>query len=335
MRKIDKRKVKNILVITLSNIGDIILTTPVIETLLREFPQSQLDIMVGPKGEEIFRHHKKVRELIIYDKKTPFSEKFKLFLRLRKRKYNLVVDLRHTVLPLILGARYITNPFHRPTKKSTHKKDAHLSRLKDIGIDIQNSVFYIPVEEADKRYIDSLLGDLDGRPFVVVSPGAKSHVKRWPLKNFVKLCDTIKNSLDHEVILIGDESDRVVMQRILSYMQTEPISLLEKTNIRQLAYLIKKSKLLITNDSAPLHVGSAVGVPILAFFGPTDERKYGPLTKNKSKVLRRNIECSPCEVPQCINLGNKYECLKTISVDEVLEAIKEIFGNAHTPDKNR
>lgn len=325
MLNIDKSRVKRILVITLSNTGDIILTTPVVEALLGEFARAGLDVMVGPQGKEIFQCHRKINRLIIYDKKAPFPEKFKLFRKLRSARYDLVVDLRHTILPLVLGARYKTNPFQARPSERAHKKDVHLSRLKNLGIDISSARLYIPIEEADKSYIDDLLSGFKGKAFIVVSPGAKSHVKRWPLKNFAGLSDIVKEDLGYEVVLIGDESDKVVIERILFHMKTEPLNLLGKTNIRQLAYLIGKSKLLITNDSAPMHAGSVAGVPILAFFGPTDEKKYGPLTKAESRVLRRNIKCSPCEVAQCVNKENKYECLKTISVGEALEAVKELL----------
>ena len=325
MPKVDKEKVKNILVITLSNIGDIILTTPVVETLLREFPDSKLDVMVGPHGREIFGHHKNVRKIFIYDKHVPFIEKFKLFLRLRKEKYNLVVDLRNTILPLVLGAKYNTSSIKRDTKSSLHKKDHHLSRLEDLGVDTKNAKFYIPYEESDKKHVDKLLEALNGKPFIAVSPGAKSHVKRWPLKNFAKLCDMLKKESGHEVILIGDGNDRIVIERILFNSEEKPLNFLEKTNIRELAYLVEKSSLLITNDSAPLHVGSAVNSKILSFFGPTDEKKYGPATKSESKVLKRDIECRPCQIAQCIKDDNKYECLKHISPEEAYNKVKELL----------
>ncbi|MGB2705739.1 MAG: glycosyltransferase family 9 protein [Candidatus Omnitrophota bacterium] len=321
----DKSKIKRILAITLSNVGDIILTTPVTETLLREFPSAELDVMVGPNGKEIFDAHKKIRDVIIYDKKSSPLWKFMLFIRLWKKRYNLIADLRNTVFPFILGARFTTNPFRYRSRAKMHKKDAHLLRLKEVGIDMPKGAAYIPVENRDREHVENLLSGLGGKSFVVVSPGAKSHVKRWPLKNFAGLIDMIKDNLKYEVVLVGDESDRVVAERILYYMKTKPLNLLEKTNIRQLAYLIKKSALLITNDSAPLHVGSAVGARILAFFGPTDEKKYGPFTEAASKVLRKNIACAPCEVPQCVNTENKYECLKSISVEEAFRAVKELL----------
>lgn len=322
----DKSKIKRILVITLSNIGDIILTTPAIEALLSEFPGARLDVMVGPSGKDLFSAHGKISSCVIYDKKSSPLRKIKLFVKLLKKRYDLVVDLRNTVLPVLLLPRFKTSPLqHRKKGESLHKSRVHLSRLKEIGINISGASFYIPVGESDRKYVDSLLGVLEGKPFVVLSPSAKSHLKRWPLKNFATLSDMIKNELGYEVVFIGDKYDRVVTERILFYMETKPLNLLEKTNIRQLAYLIKKSRLLITNDSAPLHVGGAVGANILAFFGPTDEKKYGPITEAKSRVLKRNIKCAPCEAPQCINLANKYECLKTITAEEAFKAMKEIL----------
>jgi len=325
---INKTKIKRILVITLSNVGDIILTTPVTEALLKEFPSAKLDVMVGPGGKEIFSAHKKIREVIIYDKRCSFFAKFALFLKLRKKKYDLVTDLRNTIFPFILGARFATNPFRYRSRGRMHKKDAHLARLREIGIDASRAEPYIPVEENDKARAGRLLCGTEGKSFIVVSPGAKSHVKRWPLRKFAVLCDRIKEELGYEVVLVGDRSDRIVTERILCHMKTKPLDLVEKTNIRELAVIIKQSALLITNDSAPLHLGSAVRARILVFFGPTDEKKYGPFTTAASKVLKRNIECSPCELPQCANPGNKYECLKTISAEEAFEAVKELLHAA-------
>ncbi|OGW75259.1 MAG: hypothetical protein A2Z72_00825 [Omnitrophica bacterium RBG_13_46_9] len=326
MRKIDKSKVRRILLITLSNIGDVILTTPVADVLLREFPRAQLDVMVGPRGKDIFQYYKGVSELIVYDKKAGVFDKIKFFLRLRKAGYNIVVDLRNTILPFVLGARYRTSPLRHSSMLKMHKKDIHLSRLKSLGIDISNNNFYIPIEESDKKHAEELLDGLKEKPFIVVSPGAKSHVKRWPLKYFAELCDALKEGLGYEIVIIGDESDRIVMERIMFYTKTKPVNLIEKTNIRELAYIIKKSRLLITNDSAPLHIGSACGAPVLAFFGPTDEKKYGPLTQGGSRVLRKDIRCSPCEVAQCVNKAKRYECLKSISVEEALKAAKELIA---------
>src|SRR3989338_6032717 len=105
---IDKSQVKRILVISLSNVGDIILTTPVIRVLSKEFSTARIDVMVGPNGKEIFEKDPKVFKLIIYDKHMPIIQKRRLQLKLKKMKYDLVVDLRNTIFPLLLGPKYRT-----------------------------------------------------------------------------------------------------------------------------------------------------------------------------------------------------------------------------------
>ena len=326
--KIDKPKVKRILVITLSNLGDIVLTTPVVQCLIQEFPDAKMDIMVSPVGKGLFRDHLRINSLIAYNKRSTFLQKIALFVRLRKVGYDLVCDLRNTVLPLLIGARYITSPIRNSGDSAAHKKDTHLSRLSSMGIDISKADFYIPVSETSRINAEKLLGITGKNRYVVLSPGAKSHVKRWPLKNFAGLADMIKKELGIETVLVGDSYDRVVVERILFNMKTKPVDLVEKTKIPELAHIIGKAALLITNDSAPLHIGSAMGTRIVAFFGPTSDAEYGPATKNKSRVLNKKITCSPCKVPQCVNTDRKYECLRTISVEEAFEAVKELVQGA-------
>ncbi len=320
-----KNNIKNILVISLSNIGDIILTTPVIKNIETDLPGRNIDVMVAPAGKHVFEGFPGVRRVFIYDKKTSWKDKFKLFISLRARRYDLIVDLRNTVLPFVLLPKYRTSSIGRSSKDVSHRIDLHLSRLKKIGLGTSERVPYVPVGKEDRGYIENILERLGIRDFIVMSPGAKSHVKRWPIKNFAKLADMIKEELGLEVILAGDKNDAIVIERILFHAKSKPVSLLGLTNIRELAYLIQKSKLLVTNDSAPLHVGGAVGANILVFFGPTDHKKYGPAGSGSAKVLRRELACSPCETAQCVNAGNKYECLKTITPEEAFQSVRELL----------
>ena len=335
--KIDKSRVKRILVITLSNVGDVVLTTPVVEALLKEFPLASLDVMVGPRGREVFHGHERISGVIIYKKRSSWPQKFALLMALRKKRYDMVVDLRNTVFPLLLGAKFITNPIRHVKKGVMHKSDVHLSRLCEMGISPALCEFHIPVEDSEKKHAEELLGAVKEKPFVVMSPGAKSHVKRWPLRSFARLADMIKERLNYNVVLVGDENDRIVIERILHNIKTTPLNLAEKTTIPELAHIIKKSSLVITNDSAPLHIASAVDARILTFFGPTDKREYGPRTRSKSRVLVKDLKCSPCTVPQCVNSENKYECLKTISPEEAYKALRELLEikDANTFNANR
>jgi ADP-heptose:LPS heptosyltransferase len=151
-----------------------------------------------------------------------------------------------------------------------------------------------------------------------VSPGAKSHLKRWTIEGFAEVCDGLIGECGASIVFVGTGQDKDIVMSVAGKMKNKHQNFVDKTNIRQLASLLKRSSLLITNDSAPMHLGCAVGTKVLAIFGPTDPKKYGP-TGEFDTVINKKLFCSPCEVAAC-----KYghECMKLISADEVLDQAK-------------
>jgi len=316
---IDKAQVKRILVITLSNVGDIILTTPVIQTLVKTFREARIDKMVGPQGKEIFERDPSIFKVIIYDKHLPIAEKRRLQLKLKKLKYDLVVDIRNTVFPLLIGPKYRTSAIHKFPRATIHRKKKHLHLLKSLGIEEFEERSYVHITEEDEEFVTGLLKDHDIRaPMVVINPGAKSHLKRWTDEGFAVLADRIISECQANIIFIGLKEDEAIVSGITGRMKNKAHSFVNKTNIRQLGSLLRRAKLLITNDSAPLHMGCAVGTNVLAIFGPTDPAKYGP-TGEFDTVIKRELSCSPCETAAC---AHNYECMKLITPDEVFDAAK-------------
>ena len=316
---IDKSEVNRILVITLSNAGDIILTTPVIKTLAKEFPEARIDIMVGPDGKEIFERDPRIFKLIIYDKHMPITEKRRLQLKLKKLRYDLIVDLRNTIFPLLLGPKFRTGTIQHFPNDVVHRKMRHLHRLRSLGINDFVEQSYIHITPSDDAYIEKILKDRGiASPIVVVNPGAKSHLKRWTALGFAGVCDRLIEEASASVLLVGLKEDEEVIKNITGKMAKRPHNLIGATNIRQLAGLLKRADLLITNDSAPLHLGCAVGTKVLALFGPTDPKKYGP-TGEFDIVINKKLSCSPCESAVC---KFNYECMKSILPDEVFETAK-------------
>ncbi len=317
--KIDESKVKRILVITLSNIGDIILTTPVITALKDKFPGSRIDVMVGPEGRGIFERDPAIFKLIIYDRHLSIVEKRRLQLKLKKLKYDLVADLRNTVFPLLIGPKFRTSPIQRFPKGPLHSRAKHLYRLKSFGMDVRKPVSYINIPKEDDDYIADLISKENiAGSFIVINPGSKSHIKRWSEEGFAAVADRIVSECGMKVIFIGTENDKEVVAGTIIKMKGPHHNFVNKTNIRQLAALIKRSRLLITNDSAPLHLACAVATKTLAIFGPTDPRRYGP-TGEFDFVINKKLHCSPCENAQC---AYGHECMKLISAEEVFDSAK-------------
>jgi ADP-heptose:LPS heptosyltransferase len=316
---IDSNLVKRILVITLSNVGDIVLTTPVIRALSKRFPSSRIDVLVGPSGKGIFDRDPRIFKLIIYDKHASLIEKRRLQLKLSRLKYDLVVDLRNTVLPILLRPRFRTSPVQTFPKSVVHKRQRHMYRLHRLGIDDPGEGSYIYVGAEDESYTDALIKNSGiTEPIVVINPGAKSHLKRWTVQGFAEVADRLSGDCKASVVFTGMGEDAAVVKEITDKMKNKYHDLTGKTNVRQLAALLKKARLIITNDSAPLHIGCAAGTRVLAIFGPTDPKKYGP-TGELDAVVSKKLFCSPCESAVC---KYAHECMKLISADEVYDTAK-------------
>jgi len=322
--QIDKSKVKKILFISLSNIGDIVLTTPAMRVLAENFPDARMDIMVGPNGVELFKKHPAVYKVIMYDKHILMSDKRRLIKKLRNVKYDLIVDMRNSLFPFLVGARYRTSPIKVPPKTVIHKKQQHLWKLSTIGLDVSDAPFYIHIPQEDDDYIKRIITGLDRRrPIVAITPGAKSDIKRWPKERYAELTERLIELLNAQVIMAGDTADSILIKDIIVPFKNNIIDLSGRTTLCQLASLLKCCDLLITNDSAPLHIAGAVGTKVLAIFGPTDPKLYGP-TGGKDCIIREKLNCSPCGKAQC---QFKHQCMKSVKVDEVFKAVKEMLVN--------
>jgi ADP-heptose:LPS heptosyltransferase len=177
------------------------------------------------------------------------------------------------------------------------------------------------VPPEDDEYTACLLKDGKvAEPIVVVNPGAKSHLKRWTDEGFAFVSDKLIEESNAHIVFIGIDEDKDIVDKVIGRMKAKRNvhNFVNRTNIRQLADLLKRAKILITNDSAPLHLGCAVGAKVLALFGATDPRKYGP-TGDLDVVITRKLHCSPCEVATC---AYNYECMRLIPPEEVFEVAK-------------
>lgn len=324
--KIDRTKVKKILVITLSNIGDTVLTTPVIQALRENFPRAHLAVLVGPRAFSVFKKDQRIDNRIVYDKGISWKNKLGLVNRLRQDRYDLVVDLRHTLFGPFLGARYRTSAFLKPPKSLIHMKDRHLWKLKSLGLDISNvrgpSVIF---DEDDQNYIKGLFNKWqikDGQTIIAIAPGARSHTKLWEKQGYQQLSERLLKEYNARIIIVGDGKDKALVQEIIERIKPAPLNACGKTTIGQLAHLLTKCRLLVSNDSAPMHLAWAVNTPVIAIFGPTSHKKYAP-GGPQDVVVHKVLECAPCEQSLC-RKGTR-DCMKSISADEVFAACKKIL----------
>ncbi|MBU0571138.1 MAG: glycosyltransferase family 9 protein [Candidatus Omnitrophica bacterium] len=365
--KIDKSLVKTILFVSLSNLGDIILTTPVLQKLAGEFPFASIDVICGTPGEDIFSKHPAVREIIVTKKHRSFASRMRDMGRLRKKHYDMVVDLKLTLMPFFLNTPFRAGGFLPVTRRSNeplqtpraespgsrarvhteaafsdpvvnggvsrrrmykpavwHKREEHLSRIIALGIDIADPDFFVPVTIYDCRFVDEILKGSGDKNIVLLNPGSKSHLKRWDAAKYAELSDRLVEELGCQVLVAGNKDDREVIDLVLSRVKAPVKNICGRTTIGELLELMRRVSLVITNDSAPLHMASAVNAPTIAIFGPSDDRKYGPLAE-RNMVLKPKVACSPCEKALC-HAGPEAGCISRVSVEEVFQATKEMLG---------
>lgn len=323
---INKLTIKRILVIGLSNIGDAILTSPVIAVLRKKFPSAHLALLVGPRAFAVFKNDGRIDKKIIYDKTIHWKNKLRLVNRLRQDKYDLVVDLRNTGFSVFLGARYRTSIFKKPPKSLVHMIDRHLWKLKSLGIDVGDRISpSVMFSDEDKQNAEKMLKRWQikqNQNILAVACGSRNTTKRWEKSGFIQLIQKLVKKYKLRIIIIGDSQDSLITDEIIQEITPKPINACGKTTIGELACILSKCRLLVSNDSAPMHLAWAMNTPVVSIFGPTDYRKYAPRGKYDVAIYQ-NLECYPCEKSLCPS-GTR-ECMKLISTNEVFAACEKVL----------
>ncbi|MBU1912585.1 MAG: glycosyltransferase family 9 protein [Candidatus Omnitrophica bacterium] len=311
-----------ILFITLSNIGDAILTLPVLSALKDNFPEASIDVVVGPRPQEVFKKDPRVNRVFIYDKHAGLKDKITFIKKLKAEKYDLAIDMKTSFLPVLIGAKHRSALLPVARSGIRHKRLIHLESLRPFEL-IYKQQKNIYIDDKARKKIEDILqtsGIKNTDIIIGVCPGSKSHLKQWKRQGFADVINSIMKNLQYKVILIGDTKEAGLSKEIAARIkQPGLIDLTGKTSLNELFALVEKFNLLLTGDSAGMHIASDLGVKVVAIFGPTDPEEYGPRGK-EDIVIRKDLKCSPCKKAQC-KFGT-HECMAAISAEEVLEAIR-------------
>ena len=290
-----KSSLKHICVVSLSNVGDVVLTAPVSDVLLRDFPQADIDVIVGPTGKTLFENHPRIAT-IVFDKHMSGFDYARWCWNLRLKQFDCIVDLRQSGFGIFLPCRFRTSLWPKPFVG--HMREKHLERLRHIYPD-----FILPVASRlaiIPKDVDAIK-NLDR--YIVMAPGAADERKRWPEARFAQLAGKLI-SLGEQIVFVGDQSDKAIIDRIMTAVGDGCLSLAGQTDLRSLAFVLSKAKYAIVNDSGIMHMASYMNLPVIALWGPTDVQKYGPWSP-QSRVVKKTNE------------------LLSIDVEDVLSAISE------------
>jgi heptosyltransferase-1 len=331
-----------ILIIKPSSLGDIIHALPFLKAVKDTFPESRVDWVISKNLKGIIEEHPLIDNLIIFDKDSwksvkrlpeTLSEISKLRQSLKSRHYDIVVDLQgllrsgliatstRTTLKIGFadareGSKYLYDK-RVTVNGGLHAVDRYLEIAKAIGARVKKIEFPLYVDKTAKEKIKALIGNIN--EYIVIVPSARWITKRWPAENFALL---IKN-ISIPCVITGSKSEKMLTQKILNSASDNIINLCGKTDLKELTALIAGAKAVVSNDSGPMHIAVALGVPTVTIFGPTDPVKTGPYgwqTNRNFRVIRANVSCSPCRKKRCKELI----CMHNVGVDVVYKALKEI-----------
>jgi heptosyltransferase-3 len=345
---------RRILLTRMKFIGDIVLTTPLIRTLRDTFPDAYIAYLGDAQSVSLLEHNPYLSEIIPFDfspkgvfNRNTLIEQMRVAVLLRKRKFDLAIDLfcnpRSALLTFATGAPVrVGGDFHlrgklytiRIRDDGTPKSaiDFHYQSLKAAGIQplhYKTEIFLTENEKADAREFLKQQGIDAAKPVVAIHPGATWPSKMWLPERFAQLSERIFAELHAQTVLTAGPDDLEVVKKV-QHAAPKNVPALSVLTLRQLAAVLSQCSVFVTNDCGPMHIAVAVGTSTIGIFGPGEENIWFPYTQefpdgsSKHSALRKDVPCHPCHLNVCNRTGDDYmECMKLLSVDEVLQAVKK------------
>jgi len=273
-----------------------------------------------------------------------FSSAWPLARALRAERFDLSLDLQGLFRASIFGwlarARWRVGFRNRqeltfllnnlpviPDRRDVHAVDGYLGFARFLEAPVEPVEFGLPVPEQDREWADDFLRrhDVAGDEYVVaLMPGARWETKRWPPDRFATVAELLAQRFDARFLITGGPDDRAAAQAIAALAGgARVVDATGQTSLRQLASLLLRCRLVISNDSGPMHIAAALGVPVVAIFGPTSPQRVGPYGAGH-RVIQADVDCAPCYQRRCDTL----ECMRRISPAEVAQAAAELMERA-------
>jgi len=337
-----------VLIAQTSFLGDTLLTIPLVKRVREALPGCRLSVLTRPQLTDLFRSEPAVDEVIEDDKRARHSGAlglWQLARSLRERSFDVALvphrSLRSALLvwlariPLRIGFSSSAGSFF--FQRTVHfswampELERNLALLSPLLSDMkpgQSDALFLsrPSAEPIESSVAALLAPLGKEgPLIGLHPGSAWETKRWPWERYARLAERLSRERGARIVLIGGPEDAELARAILGRFPGA-LNLTGKTTLRELLALARKLDLFVTNDSGPMHVAAASGVPTLALFGPTSrELGFFPYGRGH-RVLEKDLTCRPCGLHGSRSCPEgHFLCMRLIEVDEVLRNAAEML----------
>jgi len=288
-----KNEIKKILVVMHSNLGDVILTLPVISALKNKYDFCLVDVVAREKVFDFVKEIPFVANAYLYKRKSSLYSKMILLLELKRKKYDFVLDFRNSMIPYLIGVPSGSLLLNAKINKieSRYKRYAYLLELLDLK---ENAMPRLNLYSKENRenFIKKIhsKGIFDLSNILLVGPGARYKFKRWPATYFVCLIKKILAKTNMQVVLVGDCFDKETCREIsIGLIDVDVVDLSDVVNMNELSFLVERARLVLSNDSALMHLANYCKRPVLGIFGPTNPSQYGLVSETAQIVAPPNI----------------------------------------------
>ena len=338
---------KNILVVKLSAIGDVIHALPVSYAIKERFPEAHLTWVVEKPAYPILEDNPYIDDIILFEKAKFRSVSGFLYeigpfrRRLRARRYDASLDLQGLFKSAAIvwnagarqrvgtanmreGAHLVSRPV-RGAHAEGHIVERYLDVARALGCAVDEVRFPVAVSERDRAAAETLLareGVQDGRAFVAFAIGANWPNKRWPVEHFAALADRLYRAHYVPVLVGGGRLDETLAQDIMAASEVPPVNLVGRTNLKQLAHIFTRAALVLGGDTGPVHLAAGLGTPTVMLMGPTDANRNGPYGQLEN-AIEADRPCRACWKRAC---PKGLDCLAAISVDAVAAKMRPLLS---------
>lgn len=348
-------QVRRVLVIKLRHHGDVLLSSPVFSALKQQAPHVAIDALVYADTAAMLTLHPAISEVHVIHREwkklawfKQLQKEWHLFKTLRQGDYDLIVHLtehwRGAWMARLLGApwavavsrhssrwrRSFTHLVARPRNTPRHTVESNLDALRRIGIYpalAERRLVLVPGHEAESRLATKLreLGLIEGE-FIHIHPASRWFFKCWPARHMARLIDLLQAE-GHTIVLTAAPSrdEKKMIDEIQSHLTKPVVSLAGGLSIKDMAALSACARLFIGVDSAPMHIAAAMQTPVVALFGPSGEKQWGPWAVPCRVLTSQQHTCRPCGIDGCGG-GKLSDCLESLSPEAVLAAVKDLLA---------
>lgn len=336
---------ERILVFNVNWLGDVLFSTAVIRNIRYNFPDAYLACVVPSRCYAVLKDNPYLDEVIFYDDKSEqrsISAKFKFIKLLKRKRFDSVFLLHRSFTRALLcvfagikkrigisnrkRAFLLTRNIPEPAKDSLHRIDYYLNIIEQVGLKIKDRFCDFSFKEEDAAFVRKVLEKNKIKSndiLVVLNPGGNWLLKRWPFDYWSKLADRLIEECRAKVVISGAHSDLKLAMQIKASMKKKAFIACGIFSLKQFAALCKQAALVVSADSGPLHIASAVGAKnIIAIFGPTHKAITGPRPDNNVFIIQKDSGCRiPCYVLNC----KDNRCMKAVTPDDVMEVARRII----------